>query len=69
MALVYVTLFLLTGLLAAYAQNQQNPQPRERDYFYVGSFFVWCMWIGIGTYGIISTILKRDKTSHQQYPD
>jgi hypothetical protein len=61
MALVYLTLFLLTGLLAAYAQNQQNPQPRERDYFYVGSFFVWCMWIGIGTYGIISTILKRDE--------
>jgi hypothetical protein len=60
MALAYLTLFLLMGVLAAIAQNQQNPQPRERDYFYVGSFMVWCMWIGLGTYGLIVSALKRE---------
>ena len=60
MAMVYTILFLLTGVLAAIAQNQQNPQPRERDYFYVASFFIWCMWIGLGTYGLISTLTKRE---------
>ncbi len=59
MAFVYVILFLMTGALAAYAQNQQSPQPRERDYFYVGSFFVWCMWIGMGVYGIIEMLRKE----------
>ena len=58
MALVYFTLFLMMGVLAAYAQNQQSPQPRERDYFYVGSFFVWCLWIGMGVYGIIEKLRK-----------
>ena len=38
--LVYLVLFLMTGVLAAIQQNQQNPQPRERDYFDVSSFMV-----------------------------
>ena len=27
--------------------NQDNPQPRERDYSYVGSFFAFSIWISI----------------------
>ena len=61
-ALVYFTMFLLTGVLAAIAQNQQNPQPRERDYFYAGSFMVWCMWIGTGTYTLIDWLVKNKKS-------
>lgn len=52
MASVYLLLFLMTGVLAALQQNQQNPQPRERDYFYIASFMVYAMWIGIGVFGI-----------------
>ncbi len=56
---VYLTMFLMMGVLAAIAQNQQEPQPRERDYFYAGSFMVWCLWIGIGTYAIIEQLSAR----------
>ena len=28
--------------------NQYDPQPRERDYSYVGSFFAFSIWIGLG---------------------
>ena len=62
-ALVFFVMFLLMGILAAIAQNQQNPQPRERDYFYAGSFMVWCMWIGFGVYGLIDWIGKRKFTT------
>jgi hypothetical protein len=55
-AFTYLVLFLMTGMLAAFAQNQQDPQPRERDYFYVASFMVWSMWIGIGVFAIIDSI-------------
>ena len=53
MAWVYLVLFLMTGVLAAIQQNQQNPQPRERDYFYVGSFMVWSMWVGMGVFALL----------------
>ncbi|MCS6999531.1 MAG: DUF2723 domain-containing protein [Bacteroidota bacterium] len=56
---VYLVMFLMMGVLAAIAQNQQEPQPRERDYFYAGSFMVWCLWIGVGTYAIIEMLAQR----------
>lgn len=56
MALVFTALFLVTGVLSALQQNQQEPQPRERDYFYAVSFVVWALWIGLGSYGIIESI-------------
>ena len=59
MAAVYIIMFLLMGVLAALQQNQQDPQPRERDYFYAGSFLVWCLWIGMGAFSLMDSIGKR----------
>ncbi len=56
MAWVYLVLFLMTGVLAAIQQNQQNPQPRERDYFYVASFMVFSMWVGLGTFFLLERV-------------
>lgn len=63
LALTFFVMFLLMGALAAIAQNQQNPQPRERDYFYAGAFLVWCMWIGMGVYGLIDWIVKNKQSA------
>lgn len=62
MALVFLVMFLLMGVLAAIAQNQQDPQPRERDYFYTGSFLVWSLWIGMGVYALIDNFVKKRKS-------
>ena len=56
MAWVYLVLFLMTGVLAAIQQNQQNPQPRERDYFYVSSFMVFAMWVGLGAFVLMERL-------------
>ena len=47
-ALAVLALFLSTGIMIILYLNQYDPQPRERDYSYVGSFFVFSIWIGIG---------------------
>ncbi len=52
-ALSILSLFLATGLLIILYLNQYDPQPRERDYSYVGSFFAFSIWIGIGIYASI----------------
>jgi hypothetical protein len=41
-------LFIMTGLAIVIYLNQPDPQPRERDYSYVGSFFAFSIWIGLG---------------------
>ncbi len=48
MGLVVTALFVLTGAALVIYLNQTEPQPRERDYSYVGSFFAFALWIGIG---------------------
>ncbi len=63
MAFVFLLMFLMMGVLAAIQQNQQEPQPRERDYFYSGSFMVFAMWIGVGVFAIIDNLKKyQNKT-------
>jgi hypothetical protein len=34
-------------------------EPRERDYVLVGSFFTFCIWIGMGVTAIYDTLSKR----------
>ena len=40
-------LFLITGLGLILYSNQPPNEPRERDYVLVGSFFTFCIWIGL----------------------
>lgn len=40
-------LFLFTGLGIIFYSNQPPNEPRERDYVLVGSFFTFCIWIGL----------------------
>lgn len=65
MALVYGVMFLVMGVALALYQNQQEPQPRERDYFYVGSYFVFSIWIAVGLVFIIDFI--REHLRQQQW--
>ncbi len=61
MASVFMVMFILMGYLTAFYQNQQEPQPRERDYFYVGAFFVYSIWIAIGLRGLVDLIQEKVK--------
>ncbi|MFZ2324916.1 MAG: DUF2723 domain-containing protein [Ignavibacteriaceae bacterium] len=62
MAAAFMIMFILMGHLTAFYQNQQEPQPRERDYFYVGAFFVFAIWISIGVRGLIDLISEKIKS-------
>ncbi len=46
--LVAGLLFFFTGLAIVLYLNQAGNQPRERDYAYVGSFYAFAFWIGLG---------------------
>ncbi|MGA9408607.1 MAG: DUF2723 domain-containing protein, partial [Bacteroidota bacterium] len=64
MWLVFLTFFLVMGIVLDLYFNMQEPQPRERDYFYVGSFFVFSIWIAMGVFGVIE-FLRTKLNDHQ----
>jgi MFS family permease len=46
--LITILMFLLTGLALVVFLNSPPTEPRERDYIYVGSFYFFAIWIGLG---------------------
>ena len=61
MAFSVMSLFIMTGYAIILYLNQDDPQPRERDYSYVGSFFAFSIWVGLGTAAISELITKYIK--------
>jgi len=59
--LVTFLLFFFTGIAIAVYLNNYPYQPRERDYAFVGSFYAYAIWIGLGIIGIYKQF--RDKIS------
>ncbi|MDR1729564.1 MAG: DUF2723 domain-containing protein [Prevotellaceae bacterium] len=51
-------LFFMTGLAIVLYLNQTPYQPRERDYAYAGSFYAFCIWIGLGVLCIAELLSK-----------
>ena len=47
---VLLLFFLFTGLALKIYLNERPFEPRERDYALVGSFYVFTLWIGMGTF-------------------
>ncbi len=58
-ALAILFLFLIMGPILVIYFNQPDPQPRERDYFYIGNFFAFSIWIGMGVAGIFDFLRKK----------
>lgn len=55
-------LFLITGIGIIIYSNQPPNEPRERDYVLVGSFFTFCMWIGMSVVALYG--MMRDKLAN-----
>ena len=55
---IVLLLFIMTGIAIVVYLNQYPNQPRERDYAYVGSFYFYSVWIGLGVLGIFELLSK-----------
>jgi len=58
-AISVLIFFIMTGIALVIYLNQPDPQPRERDYVYVGCFFAFAIWMGIGMVGILEGIVSK----------
>ncbi len=57
--IVNMLLFFFTGLAIVLYLNQAGYQPRERDYAYVGSFYAFAIWIGLGVLKVKEWFSKK----------
>ena len=56
--LIVTMFFFFTGLAIILYLNQPPYQPRERDYAYAGSFYVYAIFIGLGVLWVIDMLRK-----------
>lgn len=65
---LYVTgmLFIMTGLAIVVYINAPPVEPRERDYIYVGSYYAFCIWIGLGVISLFQIFQSIPKLSMRQ---
>ena len=45
-------LFIMMGFALVVYFNTSPSEPRERDYVYAGSFYAFCIWIGLGVLAV-----------------
>lgn len=58
---VNLMLFLMMGVVLVLYLNSPPVEPRERDYIYVGSFYAFAIWVGIGVMAIAHAIGRTTK--------
>ena len=57
--LTILVFYFFAGFAILMYLNQWAPQPRERDYSYVTSFYAFAIWMGLGVIGLYGLIAER----------
>ncbi|MDF2157352.1 DUF2723 domain-containing protein [Algoriphagus sp. CAU 1675] len=60
---VNLMLFLMMGVVLVLYLNSPPIEPRERDYIYVGSFYAFAIWAGLGVLAIANGLNKFTKNT------
>jgi len=66
-AFAVLVLFVFTGLAIIVYLNQTPAEPRERDYAYVGSFFAFSIWIGMGGTALLDLVKEKINNRYINY--
>jgi len=66
-AIVVGLLFFFTGAAIVLYLNMAGNQPRERDYAFVGSFYAFAIWIGLGVLYVRELFTKYVSASIANY--
>jgi hypothetical protein len=61
MGFVILLLFFITSIIAVIFLNLQDPQSREKDYYFIPAFMIFSVWISIGIAALINQIIVLNK--------
>lgn len=57
-AMALTMLFVMTGIAIVLYLNQDPGEPRERDYSFIGSFYAFTVWIGLGAAWLCACVAR-----------
>ncbi len=60
---IVMWMFVMMGIALVVYFNTAPGEPRERDYVYTGSFYAFCIWIGLGVLAVkdwLARVAKKD---------
>ena len=63
---VVLWLFIMMGVALVVYFNSSPAEVRERDYVYAGSFYAYCMWIGLGVMALkdlLAMLFRRNNVA------
>jgi len=63
-----LVMFVITGIGIIIYSNQPPNEPRERDYIFAGSFWVFSMWVGMGALAMYDLLKNRLKMGNAIAP-
>ncbi|TAF31690.1 MAG: DUF2723 domain-containing protein [Cytophagales bacterium] len=58
---IVMLLFMILGPILVFYLNSPPVEPRERDYVYVGAFYAFAIWMGLGVQAIWDMLQKAFK--------
>ena len=62
---IVMWLFVMMGVALVVYFNTSPGEVRERDYVYAGSFYAFCMWIGLGVLALYDLLTKAFSKHHK----
>lgn len=65
---IVMWLFFMMGIALVVYFNSSPNEPRERDYVYAGSFYAFCIWIGLGVLAIRDIIVYATRRNNITAP-
>lgn len=58
---IVMWMFFMMGIALVIYFNTTPGEPRERDYVYAGSFYAYCIWIGLGVLAVRDWLVRIAK--------
>jgi hypothetical protein len=55
----FMGVFIMTTVVFIFILNLSNAEVRDRDYFFVSSFNMWAIWIGVGCVALIRPLINK----------
>ncbi len=62
---IVMWLFIMMGIALVIYFNTAPSEPRERDYVYAGSFYAFCIWIGMGVLAVRDLLVRISKRDNR----